>query len=131
MDCSPQEEWATCERLSALGVEIYEHWEEMFDVWAGRLDLCLIPAPIHLHEPISIAAMEAGANVLVEKPLAGSLEQVKSIQSCEEHTGKWVAVGYQDFYKPSVQAIRRELVDGRIGRIHSKRWIGLWPRGER
>ncbi len=39
---------------------------------AGQIDLCLIPTGIHWHARMTLAALAAGADVLVEKPLAGS-----------------------------------------------------------
>jgi predicted dehydrogenase len=126
---NPDEEREACERLRALGVKLYRDWHEL-EALAGCLDLCLIPTPIHLHAEITIAALELGANVLVEKPLAASVEQARAIQAAEARTGRWVAVGYQDFYAPSTLEIARQLAAGRIGRIRSVRWLGLWPRTE-
>ncbi len=125
-----EEEKAACDRLIALGVRLYDRWEEMLHEWKGRMDLCLIPVPIHLHESITVAALESGANVLIEKPLAASIEQVQSIQEAEARTGKWVAVGYQDLYSTSAQTIQRELSAGRIGRLRSIRWSGFASRTE-
>ncbi len=64
----------------------------------------------------------------MEKPLAASLAQAREIQAAEVRTGRWVAVGYQDFYAPSTREIARQLAAGRIGRIREVRWLGLWPR---
>ena len=123
-----QEERAACARLAAQGVEIFEDWEAMLDVWRGRLDLCLAPVPISLHARVAVAALEAGANVLMEKPLAATLEQAVAIREAERRTGRWVAVGYQDAYTESSRRIASHLADGRIGRVRSIRWLGLWPR---
>ena len=124
---NPDEEREACDRLRALGVKLFRDWREL-ETLAGGLDLCLIPTPIHWHAEITVAALEFGANVLVEKPLAGSLAQARAIQAAEARTGRWVAVGYQDFYAPSTIEIAQQLAAGRIGRIRSVRWLGLWPR---
>lgn len=124
------EEAETCERLREKGVVLYTNWDQMFADWAGKLDLCLMPLPIHLHEMAAIAAMEAGSNVLLEKPLAGSTAQVAAIREAEERTGCWVAVGYQDFYRPSTERLKTDLVAGRIGALREITWVGLWPRPE-
>ncbi|HSI82876.1 MAG: Gfo/Idh/MocA family protein [Candidatus Methylacidiphilales bacterium] len=127
---NPEEERETCQRLAGMGVRIYTSWETMLEDLKGRLDLCMIPAPIHLHASIAVSALEGGANVLVEKPLAGSLAQAALIQDAERRTGRWIAVGFQDVYAPSTQAISRKLLEGRIGTIQKVRWLGLWPRTE-
>jgi predicted dehydrogenase len=124
------DEQAACERLTAKGVLIYDSWPSLFEEWRGRLDLCLAPVPIHLHEQLAVAAMEAGANVLIEKPLAATVEQARRIQAAERRTGRWVAVGYQDYYTEVSQNIAADLAAGRLGRVRSVRWLGLWPRSE-
>jgi predicted dehydrogenase len=100
----------------------------MLRAHAGRIDLCLIPTGIHWHARMTIAALEAGANVLVEKPLAGSVAEVADIRRAEERSGRFVAVGFQDLYDPGTQWLQQELARGVIGRIQSVRFLGMWPR---
>lgn len=127
---NPEAEPEACARLQSSGVEIYDSWQSMLKDQQGRLDLCLIPLPIHLHERVTVAALESGSNVLLEKPLAASVLQGKSIQDAEHRTGRWVAVGYQDFYSQSTDKITEGLTGGRIGQIESIDFLGLWPRNE-
>ncbi len=125
---NPQAEAATIAELRAQGAEIFTDYAEMFRRHAGRIDLCLIPTGIHWHARMSIAALEAGANVLVEKPLAGSLAEVEEISRVEQRTGRFVAVGFQDFYEPGTVWLKNELQRGVIGDIWSVRFLGVWPR---
>jgi len=125
---NPQEERATIAELGAHGCECFTDYGEMFRRHAGRIDLCLIPTGIHWHARMTIAALEAGANVLVEKPLAGSLPEVEEIRRVEQRTGKFVAVGFQDFYEPGTTWLQQELQRGVIGDIQSVRFLGVWPR---
>lgn len=127
---NPDEEREACERLRARGVRLYEDWRAMLEAWKGRLDLCMAPVPIHLHAEVTVAALEAGANVLVEKPIAATVGQARAVQAAEHRTGRWVAVGYQDIYSASTIRIAAQLAAGRIGRLRSVRWLGLWPRPE-
>src|SRR5262245_16618183 len=41
-----------CDRLRALGCEIFTSADAMWDKFAGRIDLCLIPTGLHLHAPM-------------------------------------------------------------------------------
>jgi predicted dehydrogenase len=125
---NPQEEAATVAELEAQGAEVFADYREMFRRHAGRIDLCLIPTGIHWHARMTIAALEAGANVLVEKPLAGSLAEVEEIRRVEQRTGRFVAVGFQDFYEPGTVWLKNELQRGVIGDIWSVRFLGVWPR---
>jgi predicted dehydrogenase len=125
---NPQEEAATIAELRANGTEIFTDHHEMFRQHAGRIDLCLIPTGIHWHARMTIAALESGANVLVEKPLAGSLAEVEEIRRTEERTGRFVAVGFQDYYEPGTIWLKGELDRKVIGDIQSVRFLGVWPR---
>ncbi|MGJ3242485.1 MAG: Gfo/Idh/MocA family protein [Opitutales bacterium] len=114
--------------LEANGARIYSHYRDMLEGERGRLDLVLVPTPIPWHAPMTCDALEAGANVLVEKPLAGSVAEVARIRDTEARTGRFVAVGFQDIYAPVVQALKRRILDGAIGRLVRIRSLGLWPR---
>jgi predicted dehydrogenase len=95
---------------------------------AGQIDLCLIPTGIHWHARMTVAALQAGANVLVEKPLAGSLADASAIRAAEQASGRFVAVGFQDCYDPGTRWLVEALAQGAIGRVESVRFLGVWPR---
>lgn len=95
------------------GVPGYTDYRAML---AAGLDVVSICLPHHLHAPISRAAAEAGVHVLIEKPLATSLEECDEIISaCEEH-GVQLGVVYQHRFNENVRHLRRLLEDGRLGR---------------
>ncbi|WP_438482007.1 Gfo/Idh/MocA family protein [Oleiharenicola lentus] len=125
---NPAEEAAKETELRALGTRIYRDYEEMLRAEAGRLDLCLIPTGIPWHARMTLAALHAGAHVLVEKPLAGSNAEVAAIRAAEKATGKFVAVGFQDIYCPVNRWLKQQLCAGAIGKLHTVRFLGLWPR---
>ena len=125
---NPAEEASNETLLRQKGCAIYRDYEEMLRREPGRLALCLIPTGIPWHARMTLAALAAGANVLVEKPLAGSLAEVAAIRAAEQATGRFVAVGFQDIYSPVNRWLKAELCRGVIGRIHTVRFLGLWPR---
>src|SRR3990170_5329075 len=51
-------------------------------------DLVSIAVPTGLHEEVALAALEAGAHILVEKPIAGSVEQGKRIAATARQRGQ-------------------------------------------
>jgi len=114
--------------LKGHGATIYSCADEFFAREAGRVDLCGIPVGIQWHARLTVAALRAGMNVLVEKPLAGSLEDAQAIRRAEAATGRWVAVGFQDLYPLEGRWLKNQLLGGVIGRIEEVRMIGLWPR---
>lgn len=125
---NPDEERYAVAELAAHGTRIHADWEEMLRAHAGAIDLCLIPTGIHLHARMTVAALRAGANVLVEKPLAGSRAETDAIRAAERASGRFVAVGFQDCYDPSTAWLRAGLAAGRIGRVRAVRFLGIWPR---
>ncbi len=126
---NPEEEPEAVSDLRRRGAEIYGSYEEMLRRHDGRLDLCLVPTGIPWHARMTIAALRIGANVLVEKPLAGSLDDVAAIRAAEKAAGRFVAVGFQDVYSPAAARVKARLVGGAIGKLRSIRFVGLWPRG--
>ncbi len=114
--------------LKASGTRLYSSFDEMIAVEAGRIDLCLVPTGIAWHARMTLAALQAGMNVLVEKPLASSLEEVDAVSTEAERSQRFVAVGFQDIYLPSVQYLKEQLLTGVLGRLRSVRFLGLWPR---
>ncbi|HRJ46622.1 MAG TPA: Gfo/Idh/MocA family oxidoreductase [Opitutaceae bacterium] len=122
------EEAANVAELRARGCAIYQDHEEMLRRHRGEIDLCLIPTGIHWHARMTQAALAAGANVLVEKPLAGSMAEAQAVRELERASGRFVAVGFQDCYDPGTRWLIGQLQQGAIGAVRSVRFLGVWPR---
>lgn len=114
--------------LEGLEIPVYSDYNDMLIAHNGQLDLCCIPTPIHWHGVMSADCMRAGAHVLVEKPLAGSLEECRMLSVVQEETGRIAAVGFQNVYDPSSLQIKEQLLAGVIGPIHRMAAFGLSPR---
>lgn len=125
---NPKQEETAIEELRGLGCEIFADFESMLERFRGQLDLCLIPTGIAWHTRMTLAALAAGANVLVEKPLASSVAEVSSIEAAAKHADRFVAVGFQDFYEPATAWLKEKLLAGAIGAVRSVRFLGQWPR---
>lgn len=114
--------------LRAGGTAIYGSADALFMHEAGKIDLCMIPTGIQWHARLTIAALRAGMNVLVEKPLAGSIADCAAIRQAEAATGRWVAVGFQDIYSAEARGLKNRISSGAIGRLREVRMLGRWPR---
>jgi len=123
-----EEEKDKCDFLKSIGCRLFTDYNQMLDVLRGKIDICFIPTGIALHAPMSIAAMRAGANVYVEKPLAATVQETSAMLEAERETGKFVAVGYQTMYQPETRKIKEYILDGKIGQVHTLKTYGLWPR---
>jgi predicted dehydrogenase len=91
-------------------------------------DIVLIAAPPGLHADMSIAAMEAGAWVLCEKPLCASLAEFDRIETAEKATGKHTACVFQMRFASSTEHVRSLLNAGTFGRPLVATCNTLWYR---
>lgn len=123
-----QEEWEKCEHLERMGCRVYSNYEEMLDTEEAEGGLCLIPTGIHLHRVMTIRALRAGWNVLVEKPAAATIQEVRAMEEAERETGRFVAVGFQTMYAPETRWMKRVILEGRLGEVEWIKCRGLWPR---
>ena len=80
-------------------------------------DAALITSPSGLHAEHAIAALDAGLSVMIEKPLAASLEQAQQILAAAKNNDKSVVVAENYRYWPSERTIRQWVSDGRIGEV--------------
>ena len=126
---NPAKEPEIAADFTRRGIRLFKDTATLYRECPG-IDLMCIPTGIASHEPLTVEALENGCNVLVEKPLCGCMEAARSIVAAEKRTGKTVMVGYQHIYLPGIQAIKRHLVSGRLGRIRRITAAGLWPRGD-
>jgi predicted dehydrogenase len=110
-------------RLTQIGEEFtvpvearYTDYQLMLD--EASLDLVSVCVPNALHAEISIAALEAGAHVLVEKPMASSVEQAQAMLDAASRTGRRLMVTYNYRYRADSQWIRRMVQAGQLGDIY-------------
>ena len=123
-----EEQEPICRRLRRQGVPVFSTFEEMMSAVAGRVDLLLLPTGIQWHTPMTLAALNAGAHVLVEKPVAATVAEVDAVIAAQRAANRLVAVGYQDLYDPGTHAIKQQVLAGRIGGLRQIRVRGQWPR---
>jgi predicted dehydrogenase len=82
-----------------------------------RPDLVSIVVPTRLHAEVSHAVIDAGAHLLVEKPLAGTVEEGREIARHASTAGVKLMVGHIERFNPAVQELRRRLQRGELGRV--------------
>jgi predicted dehydrogenase len=125
----PEKESSVVAECRAAGCEVFADFPEMLRRHRGKLELCAIPTGIPWHTRMTLAALEAGANVLVEKPLSATLAEVEAIRAAEARHARIVMLGFQYHYCPENIALKFELLGSSIGTLRRIRAIGLWPRG--
>ena len=90
----------------------------------GDLDAVVICTPNHLHEEMAIAALEAGKDVFVERPLATTSAGAARVIEVAERTGRVLVVGMPHRFRPGVVALRSFIAGGELGDVYAVR--GSW-----
>lgn len=83
------------------------------------LDALLVCTPNHLHESHVLEGLSAGLHVMVEKPLATTVEGAIRVQQAAARTGKLVMVGMSHRYRSDVQTVRSFIEKGAVGTVES------------
>jgi protoporphyrinogen oxidase/predicted dehydrogenase len=98
------------------GVPCTTDFAEMLEDEA--LDAVAIATPVSTHFALAMAALEAGKNVFVEKPLAASSEQVEQLTAVAEEKGLVLMPGHTFLYSPAVTTIKALIDSGELGEIY-------------
>ncbi len=92
------------------------------------LDLVIVATPDHWHALPAIAAIEAGADVYVEKPISVDVVEARAMLAAARRHGRVVQVGTQRRSTPHLVEARDDIVrSGRLGRVGSRRDLRLLP----
>lgn len=84
-------------------------------VTADDLDVVSIVVPNSLHEAVAIAALESGKHVLLEKPMATSVEACDRIIRAASRSGRLLLVGHEMRFSPLYTRMHEFLDRGEIG----------------
>ena len=107
----------------ALGCEAVASHKNLIDL---GIEAAVIAAPTHLHHAIAIECIAAGLHVLVEKPIAPSVEEGRQIVAAARTKGVKLMVGHVERFNPSVQTIKQAIKGERILSIGITR-VGPFP----
>lgn len=76
---------------------------------AARCDAAVVAAPTTAHAETACRLMEAGLDVLVEKPMAATLDEARRMIETADRRGRILQVGHLERFNPAVEAARRIL----------------------
>ena len=92
-------------------------WRGFVDAYADRLDAVFIVTPHALHFEQASACLEAGLDVLLEKPMVMNAEEATALISTRDRTGRLLVVSFQGSLSPQVRTASRMLRSGELGTI--------------
>ncbi len=99
------------------------------EVISKGVDYCVVAAPTAFHEEISMKLIDAGIHILIEKPIAHTVESAKRIEGSAKSKGIIGAVGHIERFNPALQQARTRIQAGELGEIYqiSTRRLGPFP----
>ncbi len=80
-------------------------------------DVLIAVGPDGTHCEHAVAGLEAGCEVIVEKPMVINCEQIRRVQAAERKSGRFVRVAHNYRYTPMHKRLKRMILAGKLGRI--------------
>ena len=114
--CNRTEERA---RTLAKGTDAYVYTDYKIMAEQEVLDAVIVNLPHHLHKDVSVYFLERGIAVLVEKPMANSIEECNAMIEASQKSGASFAVGHPQRYLPPFRKLRKIVEEQRLGKLCS------------
>ncbi len=120
------------DRLATVQTELeipttYTDAEEMFA--KEDLDVVSVVTPNKFHAPLTIAALEAGAHVLCDKPMAMTLAEAQAMKDTADRVGKTLGINFSYRFSAMSYALKQQVDAGIIGDIYFGRTVWHRRRG--
>jgi predicted dehydrogenase len=108
------------EIAAAAGTAGHAEWQAL----DGQVDAVTVAVPTESHLDVALAFIERGVHVLVEKPLARTVEEADRLVAAAAARGVTLAVGHTERFNPAVVAARERLHRPRFIEAHR---LGTFP----
>ncbi|HSG46624.1 MAG TPA: Gfo/Idh/MocA family oxidoreductase [Longimicrobiales bacterium] len=95
------------------GAAVYDDVESAVE--GAELDAVVITAPTAVHAPITIACLNRGWDVYVEKPLASTLREANEVLRAWQASGRMGVMGFNARFHPLMRRLKDRLGEGRAG----------------
>lgn len=96
--------------------KVYEDYKKLLQ--DESIDTVHVLTPNDSHAPITVAALDAGKDVMCEKPMAKTAAGAKKMVNAAQKTGNILTIGYQNRYRPDSQYLHKCCRDGELGDIY-------------
>jgi predicted dehydrogenase len=110
----------------------FRDYRKMLDTMGSEIDAVMITTPDHTHAMITLAAMEAGKHVYVEKPLTHNIAELRQLQDAAVRYPVVTQMGNQGASMDCNAEVAEWIAAGAIGKVHSVHvWTNrpVWPQG--
>ena len=97
------------------GMEVTKDSEEVFS--DPTIEAVVIATPVESHFNLSMKALYSGKHILVEKPMARTVQEIEQIRAVAEKKNLVAMVGHTFLYNPAVRAVKKIIDKGELGDI--------------
>ncbi len=112
---------------SKYGVPAYTDYQEMLDI--EQPQAVTVAVPTSLHREVAEDVLKSGADILIEKPIAATVEEAKTLIELAEKLNRKLMVGHIVRFDPAIQALKQHLDAGELGHVFQIkcRRVGPFP----
>ena len=104
---------------SAASPATFTDWKKMLADLGSELNTVYISSPHAFHAEQAVAALSAGLDVLLEKPMVMTVAEAQEIITAQKASGKSLVVAYQGGLSPLVHQLRRDIENRTYGELTS------------
>ncbi|MCX6875028.1 MAG: Gfo/Idh/MocA family oxidoreductase [Verrucomicrobia bacterium] len=111
----------------------FSDYREMFATMGDQIDGVTVSTPDHMHFPIAMEAIRRGKFVMVQKPLANTIWEARTLANFAREKGVLTVMGNQDATLEGTRVLREWLEAGLIGEVREVHyWTNrpIWPQGK-
>ncbi len=112
----------TAAKLAELGAPAPPNEPDLANLlenYAGQLDAAFIITPHNLHHDQAKACLEAGLDVLLEKPMVMNAQEALSLIDARDRSGKQLVVAFQGGLSPQIRHAARLIASGELGELQT------------
>ena len=114
-DIIPERAQETKEKFGSSDAKVFTDYRELVK---EDLDVVYVTTPNRSHAEISIAAMEAGKDVMCEKPMARTYAETEKMLETAKRTGRVLNIAYQNRYRSDSTYLKEMCKNGEMGDIY-------------
>ena len=100
---------------SYYGLRYYDNYLEMLE--KEQPEAVTIAVPTALHKEVALKTMEAGAHILIEKPIAATLEEGLEIIETAKVLDRILMIGHIVRFNPALQELKNKIEAGALGKV--------------
>ena len=110
----------------------FRDYRKMLDSLGGQIDAVTVSTPDHMHFPVAMAALSLGKHVFVEKPLAHTITEARTLARVAREKGVATQMGNQGHAGEGCRLLKEWVEAGVLGdvtEVHSWTDRPIWPQG--